>query len=294
MNDNVFMLKIAYINYLNSQPLYFGLEDKLAEICNEAGMVEILTDRPVAIAQNLLSSLVGAGQLSAYEYLKAKDKFKLHQNFCISSSTGKICSVLFLSKRPMNELNDHNVYLTDQSRTSVQLLRVLLKHKYGLNNRLISMPISLNDLLQGKLDNCLLIGDQALKAWQLRQEGHLPEYHASDLASEWFEWTGLPFVFAVFVSQLNVVFPPKLETLLEEHLQHNRHSIGAIVRANEGCGLSEDLMHEYFQLLDYKLDKNKEISLQKFYEMIQSLPSEEAVCESTVNREIHFYARLEK
>lgn len=116
---------------------------------------------------------------------------------------GAVRSILLISKVDPAEIR---TLATDSgSRTSVQLARVILHHRYGVQPRLQRMAPDLAGMLAGA-DAALLIGDAALRA----EPAHLP-YTVLDLGQEWWNLTGLPMVFALWSGQ-----PATVERLLAQ------------------------------------------------------------------------------
>ena len=88
-------------------------------------------------------------------------------------------------------LHGASIALTNESSTSVRQLRLLLEVRHGVKPAAYERQ-SLRGMHE-HFDAALVIGDEALR-WRVRPpEGFV---QAMDLASEWTEWTGLPFVFA--------------------------------------------------------------------------------------------------
>jgi chorismate dehydratase len=109
------------------------------------------------------------------------------------SSEGEVQSILLLSKVPVDELDGARVALTDTSRTSQVLARVLLQNHWEVTPEYVEMPPDLPAMLRDA-DAALLIGDEALRAyWE-----HDENLHAYDLGDVWTQWTGLPMVYAVW------------------------------------------------------------------------------------------------
>src|SRR5262245_6192504 len=98
---------------------------------------------------------------------------------------GCVRSVLLFSRQPIDALHGAAIGVTDETSTSVELLRVLLALRFEWRP-VRWMPVN------ASADALLLIGDQALRA--LAGEPERP--HRLDLAEAWTAWTGLPFVFA--------------------------------------------------------------------------------------------------
>jgi chorismate dehydratase len=249
------MLRTGFINYLNSQPLYFGLSHS---------ELEIITAEPKQLATMLFQQELTFSQVSVLEYFKNQHNLKLFRNFCISSAKDRVPSVLLLSRKQIHELDGEEIILTNQSVTSIQLLKVLTQQKYKIQPTWKSASVDASDLANDNLKNVLLIGDQALLAWQKKLNGELPTWNCFDLANLWFNWTGLPFVFAVFVGHQSSQLPEPVLRLIKQNLETNLQNIHKVVQANSGKGISEDVLREYFSLLDYQLDEQKLLSMKKF------------------------------
>lgn len=251
-------MKIGYIEYLNSQPLYIGL-DKFKDL-----EIEIVKGNPKQLLDKFDKHELNHGQMSSYAYLQRKDQFDCLDKFCISSVKGGVDSVLLFSKKPIELLNDEIIVLTKESLTSVQLLKILMKKKYKITPKYIYEDIGVKDLFQHDFQNLLLIGDQALYAWQENINGELSDWYCNDLSQLWYEWIGLPFVFAVFVSRRNNPLNKALFSMLEANLNNNLRNIDLIIDKNTSAFHSKELLTEYFQLLDYKLDDQRRNSLDQF------------------------------
>src|SRR5206468_2174572 len=96
--------------------------------------------------------------------------------------------------------------LDEGSRTSAALTQILLRKRYGLKPAI--HPLSLHEAAEDTdADAVLLIGDRAMRAC-------LPGFrYAYDLGQEWFEWTGMPFIFAFWAVREGVDLGPVAEAL---------------------------------------------------------------------------------
>ncbi len=79
-----------------------------------------------------------------------------------------------------------SIHYTSQSKTSIVLFKILFKHVFGQN------PFALDETTQTP-DAILRIGDEALKAAPLG-------YKILDLGEVWTQWTGKPFVYALWAA----------------------------------------------------------------------------------------------
>ena len=95
----------------------------------------------------------------------------------------------------MEELGGVTIGVSDEDVTASQLLRVLLRNKYGVEpGEFASRP---GDVIRADetFDAFLLIGNRALR----RRRGARGFAHRFDLGQEWNQWTNLPFVFNQWV-----------------------------------------------------------------------------------------------
>jgi chorismate dehydratase len=167
---------------------------------------------------------------------------------------------------PIERLSGKKVLASSQSHTSVGLLKVLCRLKYGVDLRFETGACS--DYISGYElpDACLAIGDEALR---LARSGLFP--HVLDLGSAWFEWTGLPFVYAVWVirketvAEKNGQVPAAIGALLDSK-RWGRANISRICEeaAKSGLlGIAE--LEEYYSCLQFDLNERERRGLELFY-----------------------------
>jgi chorismate dehydratase len=109
-----------------------------------------------------------------------------------------VMSCLIISKVPLTELDGRQVALGSTSRTSIRLAELLLAERFGVNPHYVTRPPVLEEMLE-EADAAVVIGDVALRA-ALYDAPRLG-LRVYDLGELWKEWTGLPFVFAVFAAR---------------------------------------------------------------------------------------------
>ncbi len=179
--------RLGHIQFLNCLPLYYGLvkNDVLLD-------VDLVKAAPRDLAGRILEGELDIAPIPAIEYARHAEEFVLLPDIAISSF-GEVQSILLLSKCPAGELGGATVALTDTSRTSQVLARILLARRWGADASYVEMPSDLPSMMR-EAEAALLIGDDALRAYWHPPEG----LAAYDLGSEWSEWTGLPMVYAVW------------------------------------------------------------------------------------------------
>lgn len=173
-------IRVGAVNYLNAKPLVEGLTTFAPEI-------ELILDLPSRLADRMALGDLDVGLIPVVEYFRA-GTYRFVPDIAIASR-GPVLSVTLFSRVPMSEIR--TVALDEGSRSSAALTQILLRKRYGIRPQVEPLPIDVpaDDLTT---DAVLLIGDKAMRAC-------LPGFDfAFDLGQEWTEWTGLPFVYAVW------------------------------------------------------------------------------------------------
>ena len=173
-------LRVGAVNYLNSKPLVERLTDF-------APNIDLSFALPSRLADQLAAGTIDVGLIPVVEYFRG-DGYRFIPGIGIASR-GAVLSVTLFSRVPWPAIR--SVALDEGSRTSAALTQILLRQRYGVRPTLVPLPI---DAPPDNFDTdaVLLIGDRAMRAC-------LPGHdHAYDLGKEWADWTGLPFVYAVW------------------------------------------------------------------------------------------------
>ncbi len=183
-------LRIGEISYANCTPIYTTLKAGF-----DCGPYEFITGEPSLLNSMLARGEVDVSASSSIEYARHADEYLIIPDLSISSS-GEVGSILFFSKFPIDALGGRDVAVSSASATSTVLLKVLLKFKYGIEPAFRPMTPRLSSMLAGA-DAALLIGDEALRERIALPEGSGLSVH--DLGREWDDFTGLPFVYALWM-----------------------------------------------------------------------------------------------
>ncbi len=218
-----------------------------------AGDIELVGDYPARLAAMLKRGEIDVG-LIPVATLPDIPGYHIVGNHCIGAE-GEIASVALFSEAPMNEIK--KVYLDYQSRSSVALLKYLMKESWGIYPEIVeakdeSYRSEINGTTAG-----LVIGDRAFE--QRRVSTFI-----YDLGSEWRAITGLPFVFAAWIStqQLPQEFITAFDAANALGLQHIDEIVAAIP-----AGLYD--MKKYYTLhLSYGLDERKVEGMKRFLDII--------------------------
>lgn len=196
-------LRIVGVRYLNSRPLLAGLEEGMAAPFE----VQFATAEPAACAQALSSGVADAAlvPVAALPLLPAARVVPGLGVGC----RGAVTSVLLLTKVPPERIRRLAAHTA--SLTSVALARLLLAERWGARPLVVPARPPLAEML-AEADAAVLIGDPALAT--VGASGLLE----IDLGRAWQEWTGLPFVFAVWAAASAT--SPAVDALLDASLRH--------------------------------------------------------------------------
>ncbi|MDO8806464.1 MAG: menaquinone biosynthesis protein [Elusimicrobiota bacterium] len=176
-------MRLGRIDYLNCYPFYYHMLEKAP-----LKGVTICPALPSELNRMMAEKSLDMSPVSAAAYADLGQDTLLLPDFCISS-TGLVRSVILASRFPIEGLNGRTLGLTSASRTSVILLKILLKKFYGCEP--VYMAAGTRPGLKD-FDAALLIGDDAMTG-----EVDAAPYRY-DLGELWLKKTGLPAVFAVF------------------------------------------------------------------------------------------------
>lgn len=182
------MLRIGAVSYLNSKPLIFCLEELIRE--TPSIDAEIIVDLPSRLARGLAAGSLDVALIPCIEYARNKG-YTIVSDACISCN-GPVRSVMLYGRVPVEEIK--TLSLDEGSRTSAALVRILLAERFGIHPQTVQLPIG-SSAADSDADAVMLIGDRGM----IPIDG--PYEFVWDLGQEWCEWTGRPFVFAMWVAR---------------------------------------------------------------------------------------------
>jgi chorismate dehydratase len=241
-------VRIGAVNYLNTKPLICDLEQLTPE-------AELILDLPSRLADRLATGSLDVALIPVIEYFRA-GTYSVVPDIAIASR-GPVLSVTLFSKVPWTDIR--RVALDVGSRTSAALAQVLLRNRYGARPEAISLPIdrAAEDV---DADAVLLIGDRAMHAC-------LPGFpHAFDLGQEWADWTGLPFVYAVWAVRRGVDLGGVAEAL-KEAKRRGLSRVGPIARDEAPrLGLDAGYCRRYLtNIIHFDLGAREQAGLHHYY-----------------------------
>ncbi|MDD2367314.1 MAG: menaquinone biosynthesis protein [Desulfuromonadaceae bacterium] len=252
------MLRVGEIEYANCTPLFTLLRNKF--ICSD---YEFIKGVPAELNRKLLDGEVDVCPSSSIEYAKYPDKYTILPHLSISS-VGSVASVLLFSRVPLEMLDGCSIGLSSESATSVNLLKIIIAMKYGCS---CSYKVVKQATTPAECDSAalLLIGDAALKS-SLKEPGLL----VYDLGQLWYDWTGYPFVFALWLCRNEVVSSKDLKTLLKDLIEAKKlvpERLEDIVdNAGELAWMGRERLLSYWRdNISYQLNKDAEAGLMFYY-----------------------------
>jgi chorismate dehydratase len=188
-------LTVGRIPYVSCEPFYFEMERRGIMLYDVV---------PSALAAAAARREIAAGPMPLVDCFHLDEQFRFLSGFCMAAIR-KAGSVMLHSKHPIQELNGLRIGISAEAATSFQLLQILLALKY-------QVPSAVYVTLEDAADALLFIGNEGL-----RHRYGVQDYpHTYDLGEEWYQWTGLPFVFARWIVRKDLA--PKDAAVLEDTL----------------------------------------------------------------------------
>lgn len=176
-------LQIGAVSYLNSRPLIEGLEDLLP-------CANLVLDYPSRLADSLSAGRLDVALIPSIEYFR-RPGYEVVSDACVAAR-GEVLSVKLYCRVHPGDIR--RLALDEGSRTSAALTKVILAERYGVIPQ--TEPLKMESTTRDSTaDAVLLIGDRAM---------HDPAesfVEVMDLGKVWYDWTGLPFVFAMWVAR---------------------------------------------------------------------------------------------
>ena len=247
-------IRVGRIPYLNSEPFYYQLVRDDIELHNLV---------PTALSRAMEQEEIDAGPLPVVDYFRMQDRLSQLGQFCIAT-LDKSRSALFYSKSPIENLEGATVGITGETSTTRRLLEVLFAHRFQVK------PAKYVSLKEPN-DAFLLIGDEAL-----RQRYGVPSYpYRYDLGEEWYRWTQMPFVFALWAIRKDIS-PQRsnyLENVLYSCVDEGLEHMYVIGQMREDVRMSAKEVVEYFQGFRYWAGMGELKAIRLFKGYLDSLDS---------------------
>lgn len=254
-------LTVGQISYLNCVPFFHYLPQ-----LGFAG--QLVSGVPSHLNRLLHEGRIDVCPSSSFEYASHWQDYLLLPGLSISSR-GPVQSVLLFSPCAIEELYGQNIALTGESATSVNLLRILLWEFYNLRDTRLYVPQGNVEELIAQGQPALLIGDRALRG--ARQFADTCRIY--DLGQLWYEQTGLPFVFALWILRREAAMKhPQQVALLLDQLQNSLNLAFASLErlaelVPEKNWLAPEDICTYWRCMSYELELDHQRGLDLFFRL---------------------------
>ncbi len=240
-------LRISAVSYSNTIPFVYGIE--------KSGFLDNFSlelDVPSVCAQKLIENKVDIGLIPVAMIPEVMTPFII-SDYCIGSN-GVVNSVLLVSEKPLEKINE--IFLDFESRTSVQLVRVLAKHFWKIDVEWRALDKEkLIDFTN--LEAVVIIGD---KCFDLAKKFK----YVYDLSYEWQKFSSLPFVFACWIA--NKKIPENVKKQFNEAVKFGVENIAISI---ENISSEIDLFKYLTKNISYSFDKQKKQAMDLFLKYLR-------------------------
>jgi len=242
-------IRVGAVSYLNTKPLLYGI--KSHPVINE---IELVEDYPAKIAQMLIDDQLDIGLIPVAATLRLKEWY-IDSDYCIGGD-GPVASVCIFSEVPIEQVE--KVYLDYQSRTSVNLAKILLKEYWKKDVDFVDATgEDFREQIKGATAG-VIIGDRALQ--QRSQSKYI-----YDLSEAWKKYTSLSFVFAAWIA--NKKLSEEFIKAFDEANALGLEKINEVI--NENVFPYFDLRTYYTSCISYKIDMQKKKGLELFLKKLR-------------------------
>lgn len=254
-------LTVGYISYLNCVPYFHFLRE-----CGFRG--ELIGGVPSALNAMLQRGEIDISPSSSFEYARHWRDYLLLSDHSISS-VGKVESVLLFSPCELAELEGKKIAITGDSATSINLLRVILREFVKLTAVCDEVPDVPVERLIAERQPALLIGDRAMQMAADCPAG----MQIFDLGELWQQYTGLPFVFALWMVRRKIVGENERQIAelskqlvqARQQLMANPEPVAFVLSKEKG--LSSQLLVDYWHCINYDLESEQQKGLELFFDL---------------------------
>ncbi len=266
-------MRVGRIPYINCFPVYGAVDRGIVPL--DATLVDGV---PTHLNRLMSEGALDVSVVSAVEYARDWERYLLLPDLAISSD-GPVRSVMLFSTEPAPALTGKRVLVSRSSMTSVHLLELLFEHVWHARPEFVPGDAEADALSRdddGPFAARLVIGDAALMLQSVDHPvatAHGQRYpHVYDLGAEWKAWTGLPFVFAVWVAQRSAPVAEALKVhaaLIDSRDWGLAHLPELSAQAARSTGVPLAECRRYFDGLDWRLSLPDLEGLTEFFRRLE-------------------------
>ncbi len=230
------MLNVGQIDYANVYPIFHHLQ--------KLDGFNLVKGVPSYLNTAIREGAIDLSPCSCIEYARNPENYYIIPNISISG-IHEVQSVLLFSDVPIEELGGEEVYLTSESGTSIVLFEILMRERYGIT------PNFTKDNPNAKAK--VYIGDTALFGYYNDKSKYI-----YDLGTLWNEFTGLPFVFALWIIRKEKADRDRDEVLeftrtLDMIKKDSKTNLAALIDHYQMKGLTTKQIIDYWEIINYDL-----------------------------------------
>lgn len=248
--DGATKVRIGAVSYLNSKPLIEGLAEA-------APYAELILHYPSRLADDLATGRLDVALIPSVEAF-CDAEYEIVSDACVAAR-GPVLSVKLYCRTHPGLIR--TLSLDEGSRTSAALVQIILAEKYGVSPDIRPLPMG-SSVKESDADAVLLIGDRAMQP--LREEF----VDVWDLGEVWSQWTGLPFVFAMWVTRAGVDLGGVPAALAQARDRGLRNLAAIAAREAPQLGISRETAFRYLsENLHFRMTSAERNGLKLFYQL---------------------------
>ncbi len=254
-------IRTVAVSYLNTKPFLYGLFKS-----NSSRWLDLRLEIPSVCADVLQAGEADLGLIPVAAIPSLGPEARIVSDYCIGAD-GPVRTVCVYSECPIEEVT--HLMLDYHSRTSVELVKILLREHWKIFPRLIPARPGYEDKIQFTRAG-LIIGDRTMG-----MAGRYP--YVYDLAEEWKKMTGLPFVFAAWVSvtglstELKTSLSANFVRRFDEALKLGLESLDELLCLLPQPAYEFDLRQYFTRDIQYRFDESKRKALEVFLSKVSSV-----------------------
>jgi chorismate dehydratase len=241
------------VNYTNSSPFIHGI----SKYCNSQNF-KLSLDTPAECYLKFENREADIGLVPTIAMKKFMDAH-IVSPYCIGAM-GEVKSVILASSCKIEELQ--KVYLDYQSRTSVELVKILSRHYWKISPEFVNAKKGIEDSIPRDKTGFVIIGDRSFRFYN---QG----LHITDLAKSWYDYTGKPMVFACWMGrrEIETLALREFNECLSKGLDARPYVIEESRNVFEGSGiLAEDY---FYKNIRYNFDDSAREGMELFLNLLQ-------------------------
>lgn len=277
--------RLGHIHFLNVLPLTYGLND-----LNLKEGIELANGVPAVMNNDLLTGRLDAGEVSSIVYARNYEDLLLLPDLCVRAD-GPVQSILLVSRKPIEEINQDKIILTAQSATAHCLLKIIMGKAYDADPQYFVRNLTPSNPVPSDATASLFIGDDALYVYYHKDK---EKFYYYDLGREWKKLTDRCMVYAVWAVRKDFarsnpegvqMLYDRLYRSLQEGIRHKHEAVRGII---EQKPFTQEQAAEYVNsIIKWNLTEEYIDNLRVFYDLAYEqhlLPRRPKIRMAQVNR----------